>query len=121
MATILFIEDERSLQKTFRDLLEDEGYQMISATNGEQGLKKAKEEQPDLILLDLILPKLHGFKVLKHLKENDRTKDIPIIILTNLEGTDDVQQALEMGVTTYLVKADYELSEVLGKIERALE
>ncbi len=121
MATILFIEDERSLQKTFRDLLEDEGYEMISATDGEEGLKEAEEKQPDLILLDLILPKLHGFKVLEKLKDKEETKEIPVIILTNLEGTDDVQQALEMGVTTYLVKSDYELSEVLNKIEKALE
>ena len=120
MATILFIEDERNLQKTFRDLLEDEGYEMISALDGEEGLKKA-EEKPDLILLDLILPKLHGFKVLEELKDKEETKDIPVIILTNLEGTDDVQKALEMGVTTYLVKSDYELGEVLDKIENSLE
>ena len=120
MATILFIEDERNLQKTFRDLLEDEGYEMISALDGKEGLKKAKEK-PDLILLDLILPKLHGFKVLKKLKAKEETKDIPVIILTNLEGTDDVQKALEMGVTTYLVKSDYELGEVLDKIENSLE
>lgn len=94
---------------------------MISATDGEKGFKKAREEDPDLILLDLILPKLHGFKVLKKLKDEEATKDIPVIILTNLEGTDDVQKALEMGVTTYLVKSDYELSEVLNKIEETLE
>jgi len=120
MATILFIEDERNLQKTFRDLLEDEGYEMISAMDGEEGLRDAKKEQPDLILLDLVLPKLHGFKVLEELKGNEKTKDIPVIILTNLEGTDEVQQALEMGVTTYLVKSDYELNEILDKVGKAL-
>lgn len=120
MATILFIEDERSLQRTFRDLLEDEGYEIISAMDGEEGLKDAKKEQPDLILLDLILPKLHGFKVLEKLKSNEETEDIPVIILTNLEAADDVQKALEMGVTTYLVKSDYELGEVLNKVEEAL-
>ncbi|MEF8847165.1 MAG: response regulator [Candidatus Paceibacterota bacterium] len=121
MSTILFVEDERNLQKTFRDLLENEGYEVISALNGEEGFKKAKEENPDLILLDLILPKLHGFKVLKKLKAKEEIKDIPVIILTNLEGTDDVQKALEMGVTTYLVKSDYKLDEVLNKIEKSLE
>jgi len=120
MATILFIEDEKNLQKTFRDLLESEGYKMISAMNGEEGLQEARENKPDLILLDLILPKMHGFEVLKKFKNDEATKNIPVIILTNLEGTDDVQKALEMGVTTYLVKSDYELSEILNKIKNAL-
>jgi len=120
MATILLVEDERNLQRTLSDLLEDEGHEVVSAMNGKEGLVEAKEEQPDLILLDLILPKLHGFKVLKKLKNTEKTKDIPVIILTNLEGTDDVQKALEMGVTTYLVKSDYELSEVLNKVEETL-
>ena len=120
MATILLVEDERNLQRTLSDLLEDEGHEVVSAMNGEEGFAEAKEEQPDLILLDLILPKLHGFKVLKKLKNTEKTKDIPVIILTNLEGTDDVQKALEMGVTTYLVKSDYELGEVLNKVEETL-
>lgn len=120
MSKILFIEDERHLQKTFRDLLEDEGYQMISAVNGKEGIQKAKQEHPDLILLDLILPKLHGFDVLEDLKQDQQTEDIPVIILTNLGGTDEVQKALEMGVTTYLVKSDYELEEILNKVEQSL-
>lgn len=118
--TILFIEDESALQKTFGDILEQEGYQMISALDGEKGLELAKEKNPDLILLDLILPKLHGFEILKELKTNPETKDIPVIILTNLEGVGDVEKALEMGATTYLVKANYTLEEVVNKIKKAL-
>lgn len=121
MSKILFIEDESNLQKTFRDLLEAEGYKMISALNGEVGLRLAKSEQPDLILLDLILPKVHGFEVLEELKQDSKTENIPIIILTNLEQAKDVQKAIELGATTYLVKANYELEEVLSKIKKALE
>lgn len=121
MKTILFIEDESALQKTFGDLLDQEGYEMISALDGEIGLRLAKKEDPDLILLDLILPKVHGFEVLKKLKQDPKTENIPIIILTNLEGVEDVERALELGATTYLVKADYELEEVLTKIKKALE
>lgn len=117
---ILFIEDESALQKTFGDLLEQEGYEMISALDGEIGLRLAKREDPDLILLDLILPKVHGFEVLKKLKQDPETENIPIIILTNLEGMEDVERALELGATTYLVKADYKLEEVLEKIRKAL-
>jgi len=120
MKKILFIEDESALQKTFGDLLKREGYEMISALDGEEGLKMAKEESPDLILLDLILPKIHGFNVLKRLKEDEQTKEIPVVVLTNLEGIKDVNKAIELGATTYLVKASYSLDEVMAKIRQAL-
>jgi len=117
---ILFVEDESALQKTFGDVLGQEGYKVVSALDGEMGLKMAKTEKPDLILLDLILPKMHGFEVLKELKEDETTKDIPIIVLTNLESMGDVEKALELGATTYLVKASYTLEEVVTKIKKAL-
>lgn len=120
MKTILFIEDESALQKTFGEILRQEGYKMISASDGEIGLKLAKGEKPDLILLDLILPKIHGFDVLKTLKENEETKKIPVIVLTNLEEIGDVEKVLELGATTYLVKASYSLEEVVQKIKKAL-
>lgn len=120
MKTILFIEDESALQKTFGEVLGQEGYKIIPALNGKTGLELAKTKRPDLILLDLILPKIHGFDVLKKLKETKETKNIPIIILTNLEGVADINKALEMGVTTYLVKAQYSLEEVVEKVKNAL-
>ena len=121
MKTILFIEDESVLQKTFGDILRQESYKMISALDGETGLRLAKSQKPDLILLDLILPKIHGFEVLKKLKEDKETKDIPVIVLTNLEGVGDVDKALGLGATTYLVKAQYSLEEVVEKIKKALK
>jgi len=120
MKKILFIEDESALQKTFGEILKQEGYEMISALDGETGLRLAASQKPDLILLDLILPKVHGFEVLKKLKEDKETKDIPIIVLTNLEGIGDVDKAIELGAKTYLVKAQYTLEEVLEKIKKAL-
>ena len=120
MKTILFIEDESALQKTFGDTLKQEGYEMVSALDGEVGLRLAKTKKPDLILLDLILPKINGFEVLKKLKEDKETKEIPVIVLTNLEEVKDVNRALELGATTYLVKANYGLEEVLKKIRQAL-
>jgi DNA-binding response OmpR family regulator len=118
--TILFIEDESALQKTFGEILGQEGYKVTSALDGEIGLKLAKKEGPDLILLDLILPKVRGFDVLKKLKEEEETKKIPVIVLTNLEGIGDVEKALELGATTYLVKANYSLEEVVDKIKKCL-
>lgn len=120
MKRILFIEDEAVLQKTFGKTLGLHGYEMISALNGEVGLNLAKTKKPDLILLDLILPKTNGFDVLKQLKEDEETKEIPIIVLTNLEGIGDVDKAIELGATTYLIKAQYSLAEVVEKIKKAL-
>lgn len=121
MKKILFIEDESALQKTFGDILKNKDYKVIKALDGESGLRSVKEEKPDLILLDLILPKMDGFEVLKGLKGNEETKNIPVIILTNLEETGDIQKALELGATTYLVKSSYTLEEVVKKIEKAFE
>ena len=121
MKKILFIEDESTLPKTFGDILRQEGYEKISALDGEAGLRLAKTEKPDLILLDLILPRIHGFDVLKQLKEGPETKGIPIIVLTNLEGMGDLDKAIELGAKTYLVKAQYTLEEVVEKVKKALE
>ena len=121
MKKILFIEDESALQETFKDFLDQEGYQMVSALDGEIGLRLAKIEKPDLILLDLILPKKDGFEVLEELKKEEGTKDIPVIVLTHLEEMEDVQKAIELGARDYLVKANYSLKDVVEKIKKALE
>lgn len=121
MKKILFVEDEPSLQKAIKEVLTQEKFEVLIASDGEEGLKLVKEKKPDLILLDLILPKKDGFEVLKELKEDDSTKDIPVIVLTNLEGTGDVEKALELGATTYLVKANYKLDDVVVKIKDFLK
>lgn len=116
--TLLFIEDESVIHKTLSDALGDR-YEIASALDGEIGLRMAKEKHPDLILLDLIMPKMNGFEVLKALKEDDTTKEIPVIVLTNLEQMEDIQKAIDLGATTYLVKSNYNLNEVVAIIERA--
>lgn len=118
---ILFIEDESALQRAISQVMSEDGFKILSALDGESGLKVAQEEVPDLILLDLILPKKDGFEVLKELKGNSATSRIPIIILSNLEGSSDVMRAMELGATTYLVKANYNLDEVVEKIKSLLQ
>lgn len=120
MKTILFIEDEPTLQKRIEEALTKEGFQIENAMDGESGLQKAKTLKPILILLDIILPKKDGFEVLKELKQDESTKNIPVVILTNLESNNDVEKALGLGATTYLVKANYELSEVIEKIKEVI-
>ena len=120
MAKIIFIEDESALQRAATQVLSEEGYEVLSALDGEIGLRRAQEDLPDLILLDLILPKKDGFEVLKELKSDERTQKIPVIILSNLEGSADVFRAMELGATTYLVKTNYRLEEVVEKVKGLL-
>jgi len=121
MKTILFIEDEPTLQKAVGRFLEKEGYDVKIALDGESGLAMINKIKPSLVLLDLILPKKDGFEVLAELKQNPETANIPVIVLTNLEGSDDVEKALSLGATTYLVKANYDLNEVVQRIRETLK
>ena len=118
---ILYIEDEVALQKTLGEALRLGGFNVLFASDGESGLRLAKKEKPDLILLDLILPKKNGFEVLKDLKAEKETVEIPVIVMTNLEGPTDVKKVIELGATTYLVKANYSLSEMVEKVKQELK
>lgn len=118
---ILFVEDEEALQRALGDVLSQKDYEVLGARDGEAGIDMAKKQSPDLILLDLVLPKKNGFEVLQALKGDLTTKDIPIIILTNLEGSKDVENALTHGATTYLVKANYSVHDIVAKIEKILD
>jgi DNA-binding response OmpR family regulator len=118
---ILIVEDESTLQKALTEFLEEEGFEVFSALDGEIGVALAKKEKPDLVLLDIILPKKDGYEVLEDLKGNEETKNIPVILLTNLESPEDIDRAFEKGASTYLVKSNYKLEEVVGKIKEILE
>ncbi|MEX2145285.1 MAG: response regulator [Candidatus Spechtbacterales bacterium] len=118
---ILLVEDDLTLQETLSQVLKGEGFELYQGFDGEEGFNLAVEKKPDLILLDLILPKMNGFDVLKKLKASEETKSIPVIVLTNLESAEDIQKALYGGATTYLLKASYELEDVLAKVKKTLE
>lgn len=120
MTHILFIEDETTLQKTLTSVLSNSGFSVASAYDGEAGLIEARKMRPDLILLDLILPKMDGFAVLAELKKDANLKDVPVIVLTNLEAVEDVEKVIALGATTYLVKANYDLPEIVSKIKEIL-
>ena len=120
MKKILFIEDESALQQAVSQVLGERGFETLVALDGNLGIALAKKEIPDLILLDLILPQKNGFDVLNELKKDESTKHIPIIILTNLEESRDVERAIALGATTYLVKTNYKLEEVVEKIKSIL-
>ncbi len=121
MKKILFAEDEPNLQLILSDVLSGAGYKVLKALDGVEALDILSKESVDLVLLDLIMPKKDGFEVLKEMKANDKIKNIPVIVLTNLEGSSDIEKALSLGATTYLVKANYKLDEVLEKVKHFLE
>ncbi len=117
---ILVVEDEATLHKALVDVLGQAGYKTFSALDGAMGLELSQKEKPDLVLLDIILPKMDGFEVLKNIKGDKDTSSIPVLMLTNLGDMEDVQKALEYGANGYLVKADFHLDDVLRKVEEIL-
>lgn len=118
---ILFIEDESVLQKTVSAAFERDNIRVTAALDGAIGLRLAHQLRPDLILLDLVLPKVDGFEVLAALREDPQLSVIPVLVLTNLQGSADVERALALGAAAYLVKADYALSEVVEKVKGFLK
>lgn len=121
MPKILIVEDDAALQKTLQEFLIGEGFEVVCAADGEEGVRIAQKENPDLILLDIILPKKDGYEVIKEIKGGETTKKIPVVLLTNLGGIHDVEKALELGATTYLIKSDYKLEEVARKVKEILK
>ena len=120
VAKILMIEDDIFLRKLYKDQIIRAGFDFIEATNGIEGVNKTKSEKPDLILLDLILPRKNGFDVLRDIKGNEDTKNIPVIVLSSLGHEADIKEALDLGAQDYLVKTEVRLSEVLIKIKGML-
>jgi len=118
---ILIIEDDGFLLQMYSSKLTLEGFKVVDAIDGEKGVRVAKKELPDLILLDLMLPKKDGVTVLGELKKDKETKNIPVIILTNIGQKEDIDKCYELGAVDYLIKAHFIPSEVIGKIKKVLE
>jgi CheY-like chemotaxis protein len=118
--TILIIEDERALREALKHTLLEAGYSVLESSNGEDGLATALAQHPDLILLDIVMPKLDGLEVTTALRKDDWGKDVKIILLTNLDDIGRVQKAMENEVFTYLIKSNSPLQSVVEKIQEVL-
>ncbi len=118
--TLLLVEDDTFLAGMYVTKLTMEHFRVELATDGESGLAKALAVKPDLILLDILLPKMNGFDVLRKLKGDPTTKNVPVILLTNLGQKSDVTQGLDLGAADYLIKAHFMPSEVVDKIKQHL-
>ena len=113
---ILLAEDDRFLRKAAETALKRGGFTVIPAVDGEEALRMARAESPDLILLDLIMPKMQGFEVLRALKADAATAAIPVVILSNLGQDGDVKQAMEAGAAGYFVKANLSLQDLVKRV-----
>ncbi len=118
--TVLIIEDEQGMRDSLKEAFDGAGYETILAEDGEEGILFARQKHPDVVLLDIILPKKDGFEILKELKEDEETKDLSVVLTTNLSEPSDIQKALDLGATTYLVKSNYSLVEIVKKVEEIL-
>lgn len=120
LAKILFVDDDNFLRKVYQAELSERNYQVILAADGLEGLEKAQLEDPDLIILDMIMPKKNGFEVLTELQRNPKTRSIPVIILSNLEQEDDKKKGIDLGAVDYLKKDSMTLDLLVEKISQYL-
>lgn len=118
---ILVIEDEHPLSAILEERLLDEGYKVVIAIHGEEGWQKTKTEEPDLVILDIILPRLDGFVYLRRLRDHKTLHSIPVIILSNLGQDEDVTQGRELGAVDYLVKSNHSLDAIIKRINHYLQ
>lgn len=117
---LAIVEDEAAFRNIFKDVLVSNGYEVLSAEDGVSGWELIKAEMPDLVLLDLALPRLHGFGVLQNIREDPATKNIPVVILTVVGEQENVKKGLKLGATDYLIKGFYTPREILAKINEIL-
>ena len=119
--TILIVEDDEFLRSLTAKRLEKENYHIEVAVDGESAISMIETSQPSLILLDLLLPGKDGFEVLKKIRETDSTKAIPVIIFSNLGQKEDIEKAKALGVDDFLIKANFTLDDVVGKIKKLVD
>ncbi len=118
---VLLIEDETLLTQMYSKKLNEDGYDCTVADNGEIGVKMADEIVPDIILCDIMMPVKDGIETLKELKANPKTQNIPVIMLTNLSDEKYVEEALDLGAVSYLVKSQLVPADVVKKVKEVLE
>ncbi|MFH0852120.1 MAG: response regulator [bacterium] len=118
---ILIVEDDPFLAEMYSTKLSQEKFEVELATDGKEALKKAEAVKPDLMLLDIVLPKMDGFEVIEKMKKDPVLRSIKIIALTNLGQKEEVEKGLELGVADYIVKAHFTPTEVINKVKKVLK
>ena len=114
---ILVVEDDKFLLKAYEIKFKQSDFDVILATDGINGFKLAEKEKPSLIILDLMLPRMNGFEFLKKIKSDEKLKNIPIIVVSNLGQKNDCEKAIKLGAKEFLIKTNYSLEEIIKKIK----
>ena len=120
MSKILIVEDDPLMARLYEKVFKFEGYEVDVALNGRLGLEKVHAGKPTLIVLDIMMPEMDGFEVLKRLKENPSTHDVKVIALTNLAGEEDAKKAIELGAVRYIIKSEHDPEEVVKSSKEVL-
>jgi CheY-like chemotaxis protein len=120
MTKILIVEDDPLMSRMYQKIFKFEGFDVDMAGDGEEGLDKVRTGKPTLILLDIMMPKMNGMQVLEKLKLDPETKAIPVIMLTNLAGTQDAEAALTKGAVKYIIKSEFEPKQVANMVKEIL-
>ncbi len=119
-ALLLVAEDDQFYANLYRTKLEKEGFGVLVASNGTETLDLLRKNNPDLIILDLVMPEMDGFEVLKKLKEEKDLRDVPVIVLSNLGQPEDVERAKAMGIFKYIIKSNVSIHQMVESVEEAL-
>jgi len=120
MKKIIIVEDEEILRNLLQRKLTEEGYEVEAAQDGEEGLKKIKEDRPDLILLDIIMPKMGGFEMLEAMQKEEGLTDIPVIVVSNSGQPVEIDRAQQLGASDWLVKTEFNPQEVIDKVVKQI-
>jgi CheY-like chemotaxis protein len=120
MTKILIIEDDPLMSRMYQKIFTFEGFEVVTAEDGQDGLDKIRSENPTLVLLDVMMPKLNGFEVLERLKADPATKSIPVIMLTNLSSQQDADNAMLKGAVKYIVKSEHDPKQVADMVKEIL-
>ena len=117
MAKVLIVEDDSLMLRLYQKAFGFEQYEVEVADNGEDGLLKAKQVMPTIVLLDIMMPKMNGLQVLERLKADPMTKNLPVVVLTNLAGSQDAEEALKRGAVRYIVKSEHDPKQVVDIVK----
>jgi CheY-like chemotaxis protein len=120
MAKVLIVEDDPLISRMYQKIFTFEKFEVDVAANGEEALSKVTDFNPTLILLDVMMPKMNGLQVLEQLKTMEQTKNIPVVMLTNLSGQQDAETAIAKGAVKYIIKSEYEPKEVVEMVKEVL-
>lgn len=121
MAKILIVEDDPLISRMYQRVFTFEGFEVEMARDGQEGLEKMNRQKPNLTLLDVMMPKMTGIDVLKKMKADEKLKNVPVIILTNLSGMKDAETAIELGAVKFIIKSDNKPTDVVKQVREILK